>query len=139
MSAARSKRNAAPSEPGEADPQIPPSPLRQRGAEGDLDRSRPRRIARLVFFRWSEAAYMWRTIRTVVGMALLGLGLVGMVLPVLPGIPFLLAGVALLGTNHPWVRPFMARLRLWRRKRTRAANRKTSNRSDHRHGGVPGR
>jgi len=60
-------------------------------------------------------------------MALLGLGLVGMVLPVLPGIPFLLAGVALLGTNHPWVRPFMARLRLWRRKRTRAANRKTSN------------
>ena len=60
---------------------------------------------------------MWATIRTVAGMILIGLGLVGMVLPVVPGIPLLLAGVALLGTNHPWVRPFMARLRLWRRKR----------------------
>jgi len=82
---------------------------------------------------------MWGTIRTVAGVVLFGLGLVGMVLPVLPGIPLLLAGVALLGTNHPWVRPFMARLRLWRRRRTRAANRKKPDESDHHHGGVPGR
>ncbi len=82
---------------------------------------------------------MWGTIRTVAGVVLCGLGLAGMVLPVLPGIPLLLAGVALLGTNHPWVRPFMARLRLWRRKRARAANRRKSDASDSRHGGAPER
>jgi hypothetical protein len=62
-----------------------------------------------------------------------------MLVPVLPGIPFLLAGVALLGTNHPWVRPFMARLRLWRRKRSRAVRTRQPVDSDHRDGKVPGR
>lgn len=81
---------------------------------------------------------MWGTIRTVAGVVLCGLGLVGMVLPVLPGIPLLLAGVALLGTNHPWVRPFMVRFRLWRRKRARAAATRQPGDSTHRDGKVPG-
>lgn len=59
---------------------------------------------------------MWGRIRTVAGMVLIGLGLVGMLVPVIPGIPLLIAGVALVGTNHPWIRPVIARLRAWRRK-----------------------
>jgi len=59
---------------------------------------------------------MWRTIRTVIGLILVGLGPMGLLLPILPGIPLLIAGVALVGTNHPWVRPVIARLRAWRRK-----------------------
>lgn len=59
---------------------------------------------------------MWRTIRTVIGLILIVLGLIGLLVPVMPGIPLLIAGVALVGTNHPWVRPVIARLRAWRRK-----------------------
>jgi uncharacterized membrane protein YbaN (DUF454 family) len=64
---------------------------------------------------------VWATIRLAAGVTLIGLGLLGLLLPVLPGIPLLLAGAALLGANHPWVRPFMARIRLWRRKFPRRA------------------
>jgi hypothetical protein len=63
-----------------------------------------------------EAQSVWRTIRTVAGLILIGLGLLGLLLPVIPGIPLLIAGVSLVGTNHPWVRPVIARLRAWRRK-----------------------
>jgi uncharacterized membrane protein YbaN (DUF454 family) len=59
---------------------------------------------------------MWRTIRTAIGLILIVLGLLGLLVPVMPGIPLLIAGVALVGTNHPWVRPVIARLRAWRRK-----------------------
>lgn len=59
---------------------------------------------------------MWRTIRMVAGLILIVLGLLGLLLPVMPGVPLLIAGVALVGTNHPWVRPAIARLRAWRRK-----------------------
>lgn len=59
---------------------------------------------------------MWRTIRTVAGLTLIGVGLIGLLVPVIPGIPLLIAGVALVGTNHPWIRPVIARLRAWRRK-----------------------
>jgi uncharacterized protein YqgC (DUF456 family) len=54
------------------------------------------------------------------GLALIGMGLLGIFVPVVPGIPLLIAGVALMGANHPWVRPFMARFRLWRRRRERS-------------------
>jgi hypothetical protein len=59
---------------------------------------------------------MWGTIRNVVGVVLFSLGVAGLLLPVLPGTPLLLAGMALLGAKHPWVRPTLARLRWWRRK-----------------------
>lgn len=59
---------------------------------------------------------MWRTIRTVIGLMLIGVGLIDLLVPVIPGIPLLIAGVALVGTNHPWIRPVIARLRAWRRK-----------------------
>lgn len=78
-------------------------------------------------------------IRTVAGVALICLGLVGMLMPVLPGIPLLLAGVALLGSDHPWVRPFMARLRFWHQGGARAAGTRQPDEPDRRDGGVPGR
>ena len=59
---------------------------------------------------------MWRIVRPILGVTLIILGLIGMLLPVMPGIPLLLAGIALLGSNHPWIRPFTARVRVWRRK-----------------------
>ncbi|HSB68574.1 MAG TPA: hypothetical protein VLT62_04460 [Candidatus Methylomirabilis sp.] len=62
---------------------------------------------------------MWQIIRPILGVTLIILGAIGMLLPIMPGIPILIAGVALLGANHPWVRPFMVRFRAWRRARKR--------------------
>jgi uncharacterized membrane protein YbaN (DUF454 family) len=42
----------------------------------------------------------------IAGFILLGLGLIGMILPIIPGIPLLIAGAALLGADHLAVRPF---------------------------------
>lgn len=82
---------------------------------------------------------MWATIRIVAGVILIGVGLVGLLLPILPGIPLLLAGVALLGSRHPWVRPFMARIRLWRRRVSRTPGGRKPDDPDRRPGEVPGR
>ena len=62
---------------------------------------------------------MWKIIRPILGVALIILGAIGMLLPIIPGIPLLIAGAALLGSNHPWVRPFIVRFRAWRRARKR--------------------
>src|SRR3972149_582623 len=84
---------------------------------------------------------MWRTIRTVIGLILVGLGPMGLLLPILPGIPLLIAGVALVGTNHPWDRQVIARLRAWRRKWKRSRCVKQPQMlpeqgEEHLHGGV---
>jgi uncharacterized membrane protein YbaN (DUF454 family) len=42
--------------------------------------------------------------RKVGGFALIGAGIIGLVLPLIPGIPLLLAGAAVLGSDHPLVR-----------------------------------
>lgn len=41
--------------------------------------------------------------RNICGVTLIGVGIIAMPLPVLPGIPIVLAGVALLGREHPLV------------------------------------
>jgi hypothetical protein len=46
----------------------------------------------------------WPRLRALCGMLLLIFGVLGVVLPIIPGIPFVIAGVALLGQNHPLVR-----------------------------------
>jgi hypothetical protein len=56
-----------------------------------------------------------RMIKTITGYLCLALGVVGLALPLLPGIPLLIVGVALLGPQHP-VRRFLAR---WRPRRNR--------------------
>jgi len=45
--------------------------------------------------------------REVLGTALVGVGVVGVILPIVPGWPFLLAAVALLGPDHRLTRPFV--------------------------------
>jgi len=56
-------------------------------------------------------------LREAAGLALLVAGLLGMVLPLIPGAPLLLAGVAVLGANHPIVQPWIERVRKWRGSR----------------------
>ncbi|MEQ1948789.1 MAG: hypothetical protein ABL995_16485 [Bryobacteraceae bacterium] len=47
---------------------------------------------------------MSEPLRQASGVGLLVLGVIGCLLPVMPGIPFLMAGVAILGTDHVLVR-----------------------------------
>lgn len=49
--------------------------------------------------------------REVLGTALVGVGVVGVILPIVPGWPFLLAAVALLGPDHRLTRPFVGLVR----------------------------
>jgi len=49
--------------------------------------------------------------REVLGTALVGVGAVGVILPIVPGWPFLLAAVALLGPDHRLTRPFVGLVR----------------------------
>jgi len=58
----------------------------------------------------------WRMARGAAGIAMITIGVVGCLLPIIPGVPFLVGGVALLGTRHPLVRPFAERLERWRRR-----------------------
>lgn len=61
---------------------------------------------------------MGHLIRTVFGVSLLILGVIGSLLPVVPGIVFFAAGIAVLGTDHVIVRrllPYFHRLRTWSR------------------------
>lgn len=53
---------------------------------------------------------MLHNIRTIIGFALIGLGLIAFLLPVIPSVPFLLAGIALIGAKHPLIKPLINRL-----------------------------
>ncbi|MSV28369.1 MAG: hypothetical protein EXQ52_06440 [Bryobacterales bacterium] len=53
-------------------------------------------------------------LREAAGFTLLAAGLLGTLLPVIPGTPLLIAGVAVLGTDHPRVQPWIKRLDRWR-------------------------
>jgi uncharacterized membrane protein YbaN (DUF454 family) len=58
-------------------------------------------------------------VRSLAGIALLVLGVAGTILPLMPGVPFLIAGTALLGSDHPMSRAIaggIRRLRSPRRK-----------------------
>ena len=59
-------------------------------------------------------------VRTVIGVALLILGAIGSLVPVVPGFVFFAAGIAVLGTDHAIVRrlmPYVHRLRAWLERR----------------------
>lgn len=60
---------------------------------------------------------MLKYLQIAAGLALLAVGIAGLVLPIIPGVPLLVAGAALLGPRHPIVRPFSARWRWWRKRR----------------------
>lgn len=51
--------------------------------------------------------------RRASGWTLVVLGVIGCVLPVLPGIPLLLGGLALLSTEYSWAEKALRRLKAW--------------------------
>jgi hypothetical protein len=53
-------------------------------------------------------------LREATGFALVMAGLLGVMLPLLPGVSLELAGVAVLGTNHPTIQPRIAHIDRWR-------------------------
>ena len=61
---------------------------------------------------------MHRHLKVVGGCTLIFVGLLGMILPIIPGIPILVAGVAILGTDHPIIRPFARRFEQLRQRYT---------------------
>jgi uncharacterized protein YqgC (DUF456 family) len=59
-------------------------------------------------------------VRTVIGVGLLILGVIGSLVPVVPGFIFFAAGIAVLGTDHVIVRrfhPLVLRVRAWLERR----------------------
>jgi hypothetical protein len=56
---------------------------------------------------------MTHPVRKLLGALLIVAGLILMPVPILPGIPLVLAGVALVGTDHPVIRKWSD----WLRKR----------------------
>jgi hypothetical protein len=48
---------------------------------------------------------------------LIGVGIIGTLLPIIPGMPMVIAGVALVGPGHPVLGPLMTRIERWRRRR----------------------
>lgn len=63
---------------------------------------------------------MSHMVRTVAGVGLLILGVVGSILPIVPGFVFFAAGIALLGTDHVIVRrfhPLVLKARGWLERR----------------------
>ncbi|HET9915880.1 MAG TPA: hypothetical protein VFQ89_02155 [Candidatus Binatia bacterium] len=53
-------------------------------------------------------------IKVILGLALCAVGIAGTMVPIIPGIPILLAGIALIGADHPLVRNLKDRLTRWR-------------------------
>ena len=63
---------------------------------------------------------MRHIVRTVIGVGLLILGVIGTLLPIVPGFVFIAAGIAVLGTDHAIVRrfrPLVLRGRAWLERR----------------------
>lgn len=62
---------------------------------------------------------MGKSVRTVCGVTLLVAGVIGTLLPVIPGIPLFIAGAAVLGPDHRLIRPLTDWLkrRGWRARR----------------------
>lgn len=53
-------------------------------------------------------------VKVILGIALCLVGLAGTLVPIIPGVPIILAGLALMGSEHPFVRGLKDRLRRWR-------------------------
>ena len=59
----------------------------------------------------------WRIIRLATGWLLIVVGVIGLFLPVLQGILFILSGLAVLSTESRWARALLDRFSAWRKAR----------------------
>ncbi len=59
--------------------------------------------------------------RRACGWALMVLGIAGCVLPVIPGIPLLIAGLIILGRDYEWARSALHRVKQWVETRRKAS------------------
>lgn len=59
-------------------------------------------------------------LKVALGIALCVVGLAGTIMPVVPGVPIILAGVALMGADHPLVVKVKNKLKHWRTNRASA-------------------
>ena len=59
----------------------------------------------------------WRVIRLTAGWLLIVVGIIGLVVPVLQGILFILSGLAVLSTESRWARTLLDRFSAWRKAR----------------------
>ena len=57
--------------------------------------------------RWRKLVDKSPLFRMVIGWVCLIIGLLGIILPIIPGVPFLIVGLALLSTEHRWVRSLL--------------------------------
>ena len=57
---------------------------------------------------------VWQKVKVIIGIAMCVIGVAGTLVPVIPGVPIILAGVALMGTDHPLVRKVKERCQKWR-------------------------
>ena len=64
----------------------------------------------------------WRLGRLVLGYACIVVGIIGLFLPILQGVLFLLLGLSLLGADSAWARRRRDQLRLWFARRRTSAN-----------------
>jgi hypothetical protein len=54
-----------------------------------------------------------KRLRTFAGFLLLLVGTAGLVRPFVPGAVLILAGITLVGTDHPWLAPIVGKVRGW--------------------------
>jgi uncharacterized membrane protein YbaN (DUF454 family) len=64
----------------------------------------------------------WRLIRLTTGWLLIVVGVIGLFLPVLQGILFILSGLAVLSTESRWARILLERFSAWRKARRGGKN-----------------
>jgi uncharacterized protein YqgC (DUF456 family) len=65
---------------------------------------------------------VWQKVKVILGIALCVIGTAGTLVPVIPGMPMIFAGVALMGTDHPLVRKLKERFQKWRDSKTSSRN-----------------
>ncbi|MFN3477522.1 MAG: PGPGW domain-containing protein [Candidatus Methylomirabilales bacterium] len=63
------------------------------------------------------ARSFWKATRLILGWGLIVLGIVGLFLPLLQGIAFIVAGLALLSRDSPWARRWLERVKGWLKRK----------------------
>ena len=73
---------------------------------------------RMIPVAWEMSAILKKIImhrlKIVGGFSLIFIGILGFFIPFLPGIPLILGGAAIVGMEHPWIRPFKQKYDRWR-------------------------